>query len=84
MGTANHYFLDAVGGFFVTILAHKLNHVLLNLRPIEEWGFWLCGVDKPLDGEIFQRLLAEQSHHKWEEQEQGLLQMVPSPDLGSV
>lgn len=84
MGTANHYLLDAVGGFFVTILALKLNHLLLNLRPIEEWGFWLCGVDKPLDGEIFSRLLAEQSHHKWDEQEQGLLQWVPSPQLRSV
>ena len=84
MATANQYFLDAVGGFFVTILALKINPILLNLRPIEEWGFWLCGVGKPLDGEVFNRLLAEQNHYKWEEQEQGLLEMIPSPDLSSV
>lgn len=84
MGTANHYLLDAVGGFFVTILAHKLNTVLLNLRPFEEWGFYICGVEKPLDGETFQRLLSEQSGYKWEEQERGLLEMTPSPELGSV
>lgn len=39
--TANHYLLDAVGGFFVSLLAYRLNQVLLNLRPIEEWFFWL-------------------------------------------
>lgn len=79
MSTANHYFLDAVGGFFVTILAHRLNTLLLNLRPIEEWGFWLCGVEKPMDGELFTRLVAEQTHGKWSEQEQGLLEMSTSP-----
>jgi len=38
--TANHYILDAVGGFFVTILAHRVKKLLLNLRPIEGWFFW--------------------------------------------
>lgn len=49
MATANHYILDAVGGFFVTVLAHKINGMMLNLRPIEEWGFWLTGTEKPMD-----------------------------------
>jgi hypothetical protein len=40
--TANHYLLDAVGGFFVTVVAYKINHLLLYLRPLEEWGMWLC------------------------------------------
>lgn len=85
MGTANHYLLDAVGGFFVTILAHKINTILLNLRPLEEWGFYICGVEKPLDGEIFERILNEQSAHKWnDEAQQGLLEMHSSPELGSV
>jgi len=43
MATANHYFLDAVGGGLVSLLAYRLNTVLLNLRPLEEWGFWACG-----------------------------------------
>lgn len=49
MSTANHYILDAVGGFFVTVLAHRFNRVLLNLRPIEEWGFWVTRTEKPMD-----------------------------------
>lgn len=40
--TANHFLLDAVGGFFVTVVAYKINHLLLYLRPLEEWGMWLC------------------------------------------
>jgi hypothetical protein len=83
MATANHYLLDAVGGFFVTVLAYKINTVLLNLRPLEEWGFFICGVDKPIDGELFQRLLAEQSTAKYLEQEQGLLQLTHSPNLSA-
>lgn len=41
MATANHYLLDAVGGFFVTVLAYRINRLVLNLRPLEEWFFWL-------------------------------------------
>lgn len=54
MSTANHYLLDAVGGFFVTVLAHRFNRVLLNLRPIEEWGFWIARTEKPMDKAQFQ------------------------------
>jgi len=78
MGTANHYFLDAVGGGLVSLLAYRLNTVLLNLRPIEEWGFWACGLDKPMDKELFERLLAEHHLDKYEEQNQGLLRRSPA------
>jgi hypothetical protein len=47
--TGNHYILDAIVGFFVTVLAWRINNVLLNLRPLEEWGFWLCRTEKPMD-----------------------------------
>ena len=60
--TANHYLLDAVGGFFVTILAYKLNTYLLWLRPIEEWGFWLCRTERPLDKAIFDQALRDHGH----------------------
>ena len=43
MATANHYFLDAVGGACVSIAAYRWNTVLLNLRALEEGSFWLCG-----------------------------------------
>ncbi|WVQ84440.1 hypothetical protein IAT38_006592 [Cryptococcus sp. DSM 104549] len=49
MSTANHYLLDAVGGFFVTVLAHRVNRVVLNLRPVEEWFFWLLRTERPID-----------------------------------
>jgi membrane-associated phospholipid phosphatase len=45
--TANHYILDAVVGACIIGLAWRLNRVLLALRPLEEWGFWLCRADKP-------------------------------------
>jgi hypothetical protein len=54
MATANHYIIDAIGGFFVTIAAHKLNRMLLNLRPLEEWGFWITRTEKPMDKAQFQ------------------------------
>lgn len=56
MATANHYLLDAVGGFFVTAIAYRFNTVLLNLRPLEEWGFWLVGVEKPVEKEVVDRV----------------------------
>lgn len=57
MATANHYLLDAVGGFFVTILAYRLNRLLLNLRPIEEWFFWIFRTERPMDKVQFQAVL---------------------------
>ncbi|WWD20416.1 hypothetical protein CI109_104892 [Kwoniella shandongensis] len=57
MATANHYLLDAVGGFFVTILAYRANKLLLNLRPIEEWFFWLLRTERPMDKVQFQSVM---------------------------
>ncbi|EIN09541.1 hypothetical protein PUNSTDRAFT_143071 [Punctularia strigosozonata HHB-11173 SS5] len=62
VSTANHYILDAVAGFFVSVIAWKINWVLLNLRPLEEWGFWLCRTEKPMDKEIFVRLTGLDKH----------------------
>jgi hypothetical protein len=49
LGTANHWVLGCVVGVLVVGLGWKVNWVLLGLRPIEEWVFWLCRVQKPLD-----------------------------------
>jgi hypothetical protein len=59
--TANHYFLDAVGGFFVTILAFRVNRILLNLRPIEEWAFWLVRTERPMDKAKYEAVLSRQN-----------------------
>jgi hypothetical protein len=45
--TANHFVLDALVGGCIPLVAFRLNRLLLNLRLVEEWGFWLCGVEKP-------------------------------------
>lgn len=55
--TANHYLFDAVGGFFVTLLAYKINKVLLNLRPIEEWFFWVIRTERPMDKAKYEAIL---------------------------
>jgi len=60
MATANHYIIDAVGGFFVTIAAYRINRVLLNLRPIEEWGFWITRTEKPMDKAQFMNAVARE------------------------
>lgn len=59
--TANHYLLDAVGGFFVSLLAYRLNQVLLNLRPLEEWFFWVIRTEKPMDKAQYLSLLNSSS-----------------------
>ena len=58
MATANHYIIDAIGGFFVTIVAYRINRLLLNLRPIEEWGFWITRTEKPMDKAQFLNAVA--------------------------
>jgi hypothetical protein len=54
--TANHYVLDAVAGLCVSVVAWKINWLLLNLRPFEEWGFWLLRAEKPIDVSRFRDL----------------------------
>jgi len=50
--TANHFVLDAVVGAMIPVVGWRLNEVMLNLRPLEEWGFWLCRTEKPSDNTI--------------------------------
>lgn len=59
MATANHYLLDAFGGLAVAVVAYRLNGALLRLRIAEEWGFWLCGIQKPMEQEVFVRLMQD-------------------------
>jgi hypothetical protein len=49
LGTANHWVLDCVVGVVVVAVGWKANWLLLGLRPVEEWVFWLCRVQKPVD-----------------------------------
>jgi hypothetical protein len=49
LGTANHWVLDCVVGVLVVGVGWEVNWVLLGLRPVEEWLFWLCRVQKPVD-----------------------------------
>lgn len=65
MATANHYLVDALGGAVVTYIAHHYNRILLNLRPIEEWAFWMCATDKPVDKDALQRSQSERDLEKW-------------------
>jgi hypothetical protein len=46
LGTANHWLLDCVVGMLVVGVGWKVNWILLGLRPVEEWLFWLCRVQK--------------------------------------
>jgi hypothetical protein len=47
LATANHYLLDALAGACVVGLAWRFNRIMLALRLLEEWGFWLCRAHKP-------------------------------------
>ncbi|XAO22009.1 hypothetical protein I312_100772 [Cryptococcus bacillisporus CA1280] len=61
MATANHYLLDAVGGFFVTVLAYRMNRLVLNLRPLEEWFFWLIRTERPMDKVVFDSVISREN-----------------------
>ncbi|WWC73802.1 uncharacterized protein I206_107774 [Kwoniella pini CBS 10737] len=61
MATANHYDLDAAGGFIVTVVAHRINRLVLNLRPIEEWLFWLLRCERPIDKVQFDNLIHQEN-----------------------
>ncbi|WVQ77536.1 hypothetical protein IAR50_007222 [Cryptococcus sp. DSM 104548] len=61
MATANHYILDAVGGFFVTVLAYRVNRVMLNLRPLEEWFFWVLRTERPMDKVQFDSVISREN-----------------------
>ena len=47
IATANHFFLDVVGGGFVIALAWAGERVLLNLLPLEDWALSVLRIHKP-------------------------------------
>jgi hypothetical protein len=47
LATANHWVLDCFGGVFVVGIGLTFNWILLGLRPIEEWLFWVLRIEKP-------------------------------------
>ncbi|KAF2140839.1 uncharacterized protein K452DRAFT_41533 [Aplosporella prunicola CBS 121167] len=47
LATANHFVLDAVVGAAIPAIGWRFNRVLLVLRPLEEWGFWVLRTEKP-------------------------------------
>ena len=47
IATANHFFLDIVGGAIVIALAWAGERVLLNLPPLEDWALMLLRIHKP-------------------------------------
>ena len=47
LATANHFLLDAVVGVLVPVVAWQISDVLLLLRPMEEWVFWVLRTKKP-------------------------------------
>jgi hypothetical protein len=55
IGTANHWTLDCIVGVLVVLTGWFVNWILLGLRPVEEWGFWLTRTEKPKDGEMMVR-----------------------------
>ena len=49
VATANHWILDCVAGTLVAYTGWHINWILLALRPLEEWLFWLLRTEKPRD-----------------------------------
>ncbi|KAJ6521341.1 hypothetical protein DFH09DRAFT_1331215 [Mycena vulgaris] len=49
IATADEWVLGCVGGACVVGASLFLNRTLLLLRPLEEWGFWVCRAERPHD-----------------------------------
>ncbi|KAJ7163027.1 PAP2 superfamily-domain-containing protein [Mycena filopes] len=47
VATANHWVLDCVAGVCVVATGLHFNRVMLLLRPLEEWLFWVCRTERP-------------------------------------
>lgn len=47
--TANDWLLDCVAGACVIAAGLYFNRILLRLRPLEEWLFYLCRAERPRD-----------------------------------
>ena len=48
IATANHYWLDALAGFFVVLFAFLCNKVFLVLLPLEDLFLWATRLEKPV------------------------------------
>lgn len=48
VSTANHFILDAVAGALVCAVGWKVNPILLNLLPLEDWFLWAARIHKPV------------------------------------
>ncbi|KAI6785280.1 uncharacterized protein J7T54_006922 [Emericellopsis cladophorae] len=48
VGTANHYFLDALAAVFTVMVAYVFNRFLLVFLPLEDYLLWACRMDKPI------------------------------------
>ncbi|KAI1344253.1 integral membrane protein [Xylariaceae sp. FL0016] len=48
ISTANHYFLDALAGAAVVIIAFCSNRFLLNFLPLEDYLLWALKLEKPV------------------------------------
>ncbi|KAJ4516490.1 hypothetical protein HRR83_001824 [Exophiala dermatitidis] len=48
VATANHFILDAVAGAAVCIIGWRINPILLNLLPLEDWFLWALRIHKPV------------------------------------
>ncbi|EXJ80676.1 hypothetical protein A1O3_06960 [Capronia epimyces CBS 606.96] len=48
VSTANHFILDAVAGSLVCAVGWKINPMLLNLLPLEDWFLWVLRMHKPV------------------------------------
>jgi hypothetical protein len=51
LATANHFLLDAFVGALVPVVSWFINDAWLVLRPLEEWLYWVCRTEKPLDAD---------------------------------
>ena len=47
IATANHFFLDVVGGAIVITLAWAGERILLNLLPLQDWVLSLWRIHRP-------------------------------------
>lgn len=47
VSTANHFILDAVAGAIICAAGWRVNGVLLNLLPLEDWFLWCLRIHKP-------------------------------------
>ncbi|KAL6866512.1 hypothetical protein ACO1O0_002623 [Amphichorda felina] len=48
VGTANHYFIDALAAVFTVLIAYIFNRSLLVFLPLEDWLLWALRLEKPI------------------------------------